>query len=765
MLKSQCLTFKCQNLPFSGIIQFMSSSETVIEVALPLPLESTFSYRVPPEFLDKVRPGLRVFVPFGRRKMTGYLLGYCQPPQGQVLKDLLELLDEEPLWTDKELVFFRWVSSYYMHPLGEVLKTALPSGINQQTRKTANLEKRTGGKKIRTERFYKLVQSDLTVKPRGKGQSILEFLMDAGETSILELKRRFGECSHNLKRLLELGLVVVSEQEVYRDPFVGIPVEYDSPRSLTEEQWDALEMLQSALVKGAFAPFLLHGVTGSGKTEVYLQAISKVLEGGKTALVLVPEISLTPQLVQRFRSRFHDRIAVLHSALSDGERFDEWRRIRRGEVRIVIGARSAIFAPLEQIGIIVVDEEHEASFKQSDGLRYNARDLALVRAQQEKAVVILGSATPQITTRFAAEQGRIGYISMPSRVASRPFPLTRTITSRITSEVPLSSELLEALAENLERGEQSLIFLNRRGFASSLVCSSCGESLQCPNCSVSLTYHRQRRMSLCHYCDYQVPFPTICPACGGIELKEIGTGTERIEHELRERFPDAQIARMDSDTTSGKGGHAKVLDKVRNREVDILVGTQMIAKGHDFPDITLVGVLQAEGSLYLPDFRAAERTFQILSQVIGRAGRGEMPGRVLLQAMNTEHYGIAHAVKHDFEGFYREELLFRKELNYPPFGHLAAIKLSAVSEGAVLAASKEVALLLRSIKERLGLRTEILGPAPAPLYRLRGRFRIQILLKDPNRTSLRHLLTVYKAERSIALVVREGIDLDPVDLL
>jgi primosomal protein N' (replication factor Y) len=335
----------------------------------------------------------------------------------------------------------------------------------------------------------------------------------------------------------------------------------------------------------------------------------------------------------------------------------------------------------------------------------------------------------------------------------------------MTAESPLSPQLIEALSENLERGEQSLLFLNRRGFASWLVCPSCGADLQCPNCSVSLTYHRQRRKSLCHYCDYQVPAPCICPACGELELKEMGVGTERIEHELLERFPDARIARMDSDTTGGKGGHARILDKVGRGEVDILVGTQMIAKGHDFPGVTLVGVLQAEGSLYLPDFRATERTFQLLSQVIGRAGRGELPGRVLLQAMTPDHYGIAYAADHDFERFYQKELLFRQELNYPPYGFLAAIKFSATSESSLKTATDQAAAVLRSIKNRLGLRVEILGPAPAPLYRLRGRFRQQILLKEASRAALRRLLTAYRREQSLPATVRAAIDIDPVDLL
>ena len=738
---------------------------TTVEVAIPLPLEGTFHYLVPDSLISRVKPGLRVFVPFGRRKMTAYILGFSSPPAGQQLKELLEVLDDEPLWTETELAFFRWIANYYLHPLGEVLKTALPSGINLQSRSNAGGESIRGGKKVRLERIFTALESAAPVKIKGKGLDILEFLHQTGPTSSAELRQRFGECSPNLKRLLELGLARMNEREIYRDPFAGLSVAHDTPKPLMQHQSEALATILQAADDSLFAPFLLHGITGSGKTEVYLQAIAHILAKGENALVLVPEISLTPQLVQRFRARFRDGIAVLHSALSDGERYDEWRRIRRGEVRIVIGARSAIFAPLERIGILVVDEEHEASFKQSDGLRYNARDLALVRGQQEKAVVLLGSATPLVTTRFAAQQGKLGYLPLPVRVGTRSLPETSIITTRMTAETPLCQPLVQALTENLERGEQSLLFLNRRGFASWLVCTACGADLQCPNCSVSLTYHRQRRKSICHYCDYQVPAPCICPACGELEMREMGVGTERIEHELFQLFPDARIARMDSDTTSGKNGHARILDKVGRGEVDILVGTQMIAKGHDFPGVTLVGVLQAEGSLYLPDFRAAERTFQVLSQVIGRAGRGDLPGRVLIQAMTPDHYALATAAAHNFEGFYEEERAFRQELSYPPYGFLVAVRLSATSESALTTAAESSARLLGALKQKMGLRTEILGPAPAPLYRLRGRFRRQILLKDASRAVLRRLLAAYRREQSHPAVVRESIDIDPVDLL
>jgi len=734
-------------------------------VAVPLPLEGSFHYRVPASLAERVRTGVRVLVPFGRRTISAYVLGFSQPPEGQRLKDLREVLDDEPLWTERELTFFRWIADYYLHPLGEVLKSALPSGINLQSKKVAAGEGLTGGRKVLRQRIFAATGQTPLKALRGKSAKILAFLTESGEALSAELKARFGDCSPNLKRLTELGLVHLEQREVYRNPFSGEQVQRDQPKALISHQQSALQALLNAADSGGFAPFLLHGVTGSGKTEVYLQAIEHCRNQNKNALVLVPEISLTPQLVRRFRARFGDGIAVLHSALSDGERYDEWRRIRRGEAPIVIGARSAIFAPLERIGIIVVDEEHEASFKQSDGLRYNARDLALVRGRDEGAVVLLGSATPLVTTVQAAREGRLTLLELPERVAGRPLPEILPVTTRLTNEEPISAPLLAELALNLERGEQSLLFLNRRGFATWLSCPACNETLSCPNCSVSLTYHRGRGESRCHYCDYRVPAPGTCPACGEPELKELGAGTERIEAELRTHFPEARIARMDSDTTGGKDGHNRILSRVARGEVDILVGTQMIAKGHDFPGVTLVGVLQAEGSLYLPDFRAAERTFQVLSQVIGRAGRGELAGRVLLQAANPEHYAVARALTHDFEGFCNEELEFRQELGYPPFGFLAAVQFSGTAEGATRDSAAQAARLLTLLKARLSLRVEILGPAQAPIYRLRGRFRQQILLKAHQRSDLRRLLTAYRRERTGYANVREALDIDPVDLL
>lgn len=742
------------------------NGQLAIEVAIPLYLDRIFTYSVPVHLREQALPGRRAFVPFGPRKLTGYILAISSSASHTGLKEIIEVLDAEPLWTENELAFFTWIASYYLHPLGEVLKTALPAGINIQTRKGAASDSdTTGGRKVRNEVFYLPAhRHDSTYKTGSKATEILDVIREAGEIPANDLRRRFGNCTPQLRRLEELGLVRRIEREVYRDPFGDQPVTRDTPRILSLHQASALQEISAALDSSSFTPFLLHGVTGSGKTEVYLQAISHALGQGNSALVLVPEISLTPQLVSRFRSRFGTGIAILHSALSDGERYDEWRRIRRSQARIVIGARSAIFAPLEKIGIIVVDEEHEASFKQADGLRYNARDLALVRGQMENAVVLLGSATPLMTSLYAAHQGRLKLLRLPERVENRPMPTVSVVQMQGVKDA-VSPALARAIEETMAAGQQSLVFLNRRGFATFLVCGDCGEPLTCPNCSVTLTYHRQRRQSECHYCDHTVPAPGICSACQSPDMKELGAGTERIEHDLRVLLPTAGIIRMDSDTTSGKGSHNRLLSRISDGSADILIGTQMIAKGHDFPGVTLVGVLNAEASLNMPDFRSAERTFQILSQVIGRAGRGTLPGRVIIQALNPSHYAVQSAIQHDGDAFYQQELVFRRETGYPPFSFLASLSVTGTAEQAVEHQSDATAATLRKIKQELALRVEILGPAPSPLYRLRGRFRRQILLKAATRSDLRKLLSALQARRIPASTVRETVDIDPIDMM
>ncbi|HIJ95834.1 MAG TPA: primosomal protein N' [Desulfuromonadales bacterium] len=739
----------------------------IIEVAIPLQLDKLFHYLVPARLLTHPLKGYRALVPFGNRRLTGYILRDVTDTASDKLKEIIEVLDSQPLWTERELEFFRWTASYYLHPLGEVLRTALPAGINVQIRPglPGDTEQLHGGRSVRIEKFYQPdAGSEPPRQPSTKALEILAVVREAGEISAADLRKRFGSCSAQLTRLNELSLVTVIEREVYRDPFKNSTITRDEPRRLHSGQKDALDAINAGLDRQQFAPFLLYGVTGSGKTEVYLQSISHVLHAGKNALVLVPEIALTPQLTGRFQARFGGGIAILHSGLSGGERYDEWRRIRRGQARIVIGARSAVFAPLENIGIIIVDEEQEASFKQSDGLRYNARDLALVRGQLEQAAVVLGSATPLVVSMQAASRRRLTILQLPERVEGRPMPHVERVAMKGVKE-SLSPKLVAALADTMASGQQAIVFLNRRGYASFLLCAECGQTLACPNCSVTLTYHRQRRQSICHYCDYTVPAPGTCPSCGGTTLSEMGAGTERIEHDLKELFPEARIMRMDSDTTSGRGSHQRLLERMSDGSVDILVGTQMIAKGHDFPEVTLVGVINAEASLGLPDFRAAERTFQLLSQVIGRAGRGELPGRVIIQAADPEQHAIRTAAEHDAAGFYRQELEFRQEAGYPPFAFLAAFSFSGTAESGVSERAEQTAQFLMSAKREQKLRVEILGPAPAPIYRLRGRFRRQILLKAPTRNDLHRLIQVWRQQKPVSSAVRITLDIDPVDMM
>ncbi len=752
----------------------MSPAPTIIDVAIPLRMEQVYSYILPELPPDGVVTGLRVLVPFGRRSVTGYVLGTSQAPPAGELKEIRAVLEKEPLFTGKDLEFYRWVASYYLHPLGEVIRTALPAGLTM-TGQSKTMVATDGSvvveevlstvTRCKEEFHYSTTGKESPSSLKGRAVELLEFIRNRPDSPAALLRSHFGACTPQLGRLLDLGLVKACNKEVYRDPFRNIAVEPDSPCELNQEQAVALTKLVASVHKKEFTPFLLHGVTGSGKTEVYLQAIVETLNLGRSALVLVPEIALTPQLVGRFRRRLQCGIAVLHSGLSVGERYDEWRRIRRAEAQVVIGARSAIFAPLASLGMIVVDEEHEGSYKQADGLRYNARDLALVLGKQRGAVVVLGSATPLVTSVYAVHQGKLTDLSLSGRVNNRPMPSTLLLDQRGTKNRTILPELATALQENLASGGQSLLFLNRRGFATWLVCRDCGKALTCPSCSVTLTYHQQKKSHICHYCDYAIPAPSLCPGCGGGEIGLLGLGTERLEEEMTALFPEARIARMDRDTTRGRGGHERLLRKLELNELDILIGTQMIAKGHDFPGVTLVGVISADTTLNLPDFRGSERAFQLVSQVLGRAGRGDLPGKVLVQTLNPEHFALKTAAAHDYEGFYKEELAQREDAGYPPFSYLAALHFSSTSAKEVEAEAGLAAKALRRLKQQLRLRVEILGPAPAPLARIRGRYRWQLLLKSVQRNGLHRLLAEFRLCHKPAAIVRMAIDIDPLELL
>ena len=743
----------------------MDTLVTAIDVAIPLHLDSTYHYLVPPELLSEIAVGKRVLVPFGRRRLIGIILGQIE--SAEELKPVLQLLDPEPLLSPDELEFLRWASSYYLHPLGEVIRAALPAGLLTPPRSGDDNSSTPDHRlAIQREPFFR-VNSASEAHPRMGARALAIFSAIAAtvELSRTELRRQFDEPGPQLKRLVELGLITREEREVYRDPFREEAVGRDEELLLNEHQAAAYCALTEAVHANSFAPFLLHGVTGSGKTEVYLQSIAATVKSGKNALVLVPEIALTPQLVKRFRRRFSCGIAVLHSGLSDGERYDEWRRIRRGEVSIVIGARSAIFAPLSHLGIIVVDEEHEPTYKQSEGFRYNARDLALVRGKRAGAVVILGSATPLLTTVHGAQEGKLLRLELPERVRGLPLPTITVSDLRGRRGKVIAPTLLAALRRNLDAGGQSLLFLNRRGFATYLICGDCGHVIRCPNCSVTLTYHRRADRIVCHYCDYSLATPKFCPACKVGSITLLGQGTERVEEELREQFPEARIARMDRDTTTGKGGHAKVLKGVEDGTTDILVGTQMIAKGHHFPGVTLVGVIAIDSILNFPDFRSSERAFQLLTQVVGRAGRGDNPGRVVVQSLMPEHYAIARALAHDSAGFYREELLFRQEAGYPPFAHLAALHFSGNVEESVKQGAMGAALLLNVLRSSRPGRVEILGPVAAPLSKVRGRYRWQILLKCRRRDMLHATLKAFHDGWRSPSGIRTAMDVDPVEMM
>lgn len=763
-----------------------------VEIALDQPLEQTFTYLLPDNPNIPCLTGMRVLVPLGKRKVTGYILGQAKEEHPGKLKTIEAFLDQKPLFNENMLSFFRWISTYYQVPLGEVIKSAMPAGINTSSFKSIrlhrdniyskdmlsdddkriiawldkkeetklsdfkkrfsrskdlsslyrlenkgfiSLETKISKSRVKEKKacFVTLSSSNenknIKISPRAR--EIINFIKNHGEVSLAFLLRELSTSHGTVKRLKEKEIIVLLEKEVYRDPFcmpVGSLRTSEPGYELNASQNKVMKEIGRAVSQGGFTPFLLEGKTGSGKTEIYLQTIEKT---GGNAIVLIPEISLTPQLTTRFRERFGDRVAILHSGLSPGERYDQWRRIRDETYDIVVGARSAIFAPLKKVKAIIVDEEHEPSYKQEDGIRYNARDLALVRGKIEKALIILGSATPSLESVNNASEGKFTHLILPERVNNLPLPDIEIVDMRKTKKEWLSPRLKVLIRENLEKGEQTLLFLNRRGFSPFVLCYDCGQDFKCPHCSVSLTWHRSRNELTCHYCDYTHSSLPACPSCNGLNVKGVGMGTEQIEQNLMNLFEDARIARMDRDSIRGKGALDKMLHSFTKGDYDIMVGTQMIAKGHHFPGVTLVGVILADLSLNIPDFRAAERTYQLLTQVAGRAGRGNKKGKVIIQTFNPDHYSILHGGEKDSETFYTKEMSIRKEFLYPPCARLVIFRIWGSDAAKVEKGAIRLKSMSETILKKPGLsRVEILGPAPAPLSRLKGKSRWQMLARS-----------------------------------
>ncbi len=723
-------------------------------VAVVAPLDKVLCYAVPAALKTEMHIGSRVRVPLGRRQVVGYVMNWVEPGDAP-LKDVLEVIDPHPLFHARHADFYLRAARYYVYPPGEAVRTALPAGLSALGSQPTVLR----------DKLYRATAGE--EQPQGARQrEILDFIRAAKQASLSLLRQHFAAPHVVLQRLVELSYLQVEDVERCRDPFAEIAVAEHRPVSLNPAQQQAVDNIEAALQRSAdFTSFLLHGVTGSGKTEVYLQAIARALERGRQALMLVPEIALTPQLVTRFRSWFQDRdvrLAVLHSGLSDGERYDAWRQVARGDVDVVIGARSAVFAPLPDLGLIVVDEEHDGSYKQSEGFRYNARDLALMRGQMDEAVVVLGSATPVLTTYQRALEGHVTYLPLPERTSERNMPQVQLIDlSQHQGESLLSEPLQTALAEALAAGEQALLLLNRRGYAPFLLCHDCGASLRCPNCEITLTYSQVQRSLRCHYCDYHQRPPNTCEHCNGLRLLPEGMGTERLEEEIRRNFPASRVARMDRDTTSRKGAHHRLVEQMMAGEIDVLIGTQMIAKGHDFPAVTLVGVLNADTALNMPDFRSAERVFSLLSQVAGRAGRGDRPGRVMIQTYAVDNSALDYVTRHDYKGFAELELSQRQVLAYPPFGHLVHLVLSGNDEAKVHNAAEQTCVCLATGADGV----EILGPAPCLLPRLRNKHRVQILLKAQQRSPLRRQIERLSRFRpQLPAGVTLTVDVDPVDM-
>jgi primosomal protein N' (replication factor Y) len=817
-----------------------ASRPQFVEVAVPVHVGTTFTYRLPEPLQEVAQRGSRIVVPLARKLVTGYiveLLDQLRPGTSlkeSDLKDAKEILDAIPLVTPELLELTRWVSDYYLAPLGEVIKAALPPGITPRMEqflsltdtgraalheasgeiaavlvKVAEVEsislttlqkqsdnariprlvremereglieiaQRRGGEPVKAkyQRHVRLTPSADQPEQTGRKltetqQRVIETLRSETSLPFTELLARAGVGPSSVDSLRKRNVVEVFEVRQLRDPLSHVSLERHDDYVLTEEQRRVLADIEQPLRSREYAAFLLHGVTGSGKTEVYIRSMRVALSLGRSALMLVPEIALTPVFSRRLRMHFGNRVAIFHSSLSRGERFDEWSRVRSGEARVVIGTRSAVFAPTKDLGLVIVDEEHESTYRQQDSPHYNGRDTAIVRAQREGAVVVLGSATPSLETFYNSKHGKYRYLQLPSRLANRPMAETsivdmREVFKRSKKPKIFSEELLNAISETHAKGEQSIVLLNRRGYSSFVLCRSCGESIQCPNCEVTLTYHRTERVLICHYCNHREAAPNSCPNCEGKYIYYVGEGTQQIEEQLRKLFPELRIARIDRDTASKRGEFETSLLDFGAGKIDMLVGTQILAKGHDFPNVTLVGVVSVDAGMALPDFRSAERTFQLLTQVAGRAGRGDRPGKVLIQTYHPYHYALRHASAQDYASFYEEESRHRQNHNYPPFVSLASLLVHGAELPRVRNDANELRKELdQANAERL---VRILGPAPAPLSRLKGEYRIQLLLKCRNRRELRRVIDQALSAVADRKVNLRGInvEIDPVSIM
>ena len=730
-------------------------------------LNRSFDYKVPKELEEQVMIGSKVLVSFGNKKELeeGFIVGFKESTEYKV-KEIAKLEDK---LSDKQIQLAKWMAKKYFCNISECIKLMQTPGT-----RTKNKEKRIQEKTINTiylKKEYEEIEFDIEAnKIKSENHiKILKFVKDNEGATIPEIEM-FTNCSRAIvNTLIKNGYLEIVETKIQRDPLANKKIEKTSKLTLTEEQQEAYQKIEKSIDENRYEEFLLFGVTGSGKTEIYLQLIEKVLKQNKKAIMLVPEISLTPQMIERFIARFDkERIAVLHSKLSIGERYDEWNKIKENKADIIIGARSAIFAPIQNLGIIIIDEEHDSSYKSEATPKYNAIEIANKIAKEEKIPIVLGSATPDITTYYKAEKGEITKLTLTKRANNSNLPQIEIIDLKQElangNHSMLSFELYNSIEENLKNHYQTILFLNRRGYSTFIMCRDCGYTVKCKNCNISMTYHSFEKKLKCHYCGYEENLVTICPECGSKKIRYFGTGTQKLEDEIHKQFPNATTIRMDVDTVTKKNSHEEILNKFKNENIDILIGTQMVVKGHHFPKVTLVGVIAADSSLNMDDYRANEKTFQILVQVAGRAGRENLPGKVVIQSYNPENFSIQTAKKQNYQEFYETEITLRKQLKYPPFCDIIVIGFNSLKEEKIIETSQKVYDLL---KEKVPENYIISKPAPSPIDKIQNRYRWRIIIKGNMDRNLNEILnkclaTIYeKNDKSVNI----SIDINPNNMI